>query len=448
MNKTQVKPRGAREIALTTLDKVRSSGAYSNLQLNQALQNSRLSKADRRLVTTLVYGTLQHQLTLEYWLAPFIKGKKVTPWVKTLLLMTIYQYQYLERVPNFAATDEAIEIAKYRGNPGVRRFVTGVLHAILDRGVADLTKIKDPLMQMGIQASLPDWLIKTLVDQYGEQTAKAIAKTVNEPARVSLRVNLKKASVEQAQKLLKEQGVETKRSEVAKAGLVVTKGAVISTPAFSEGIVTIQDESAMLAVESMHLMGTERVLDACAAPGGKTVQIAEALTTGKVYALDIHKHKVGLVERNAQRMGVSDRVTVRQLDARHVGEAFSDGFFDQILVDAPCSGMGLLRRKPEIRYDKQLTDSQHLHQIQEAILDSVATKVKKGGIITYSTCTILRQENDDTVADFLKRHPNFRLQKTTTARMLKDNRQAQTLTLLPSDYGSDGFFISNLQRVQ
>ena len=448
MTKKQAQLTGARAIALATLDKVRTSGAYSNLQLNQALESGQLSGADRRLVTALVYGTLQHQRTLDYWLSPFIAGKKVRPWVKTLLLMTLFQYQYLDRVPNFAATDEAIEIAKRRGGPGVRRFVTGVLHAILRNGVADVEKIEDPKQRLAIQASLPDWLVDELVAQYGLAQTEALAKVINEPARISLRVNRAKATVEEAQALLRSAGVETKPSEVAQNGLVVTKGAVLKTAAFKNGVVTIQDESAMLAVESMHLTGHERVLDACAAPGGKTVQIAEALTDGEVYALDIHRHKVGLIEKNAQRMGVDDRVFARQLDARQVGQEFADQFFDQILVDAPCSGMGLLRRKPEIRYDKQLGDSQRLHQIQGAILDSVATKVKKGGIITYSTCTILRQENDETVAEFLKHHPNFRLQKTTTARMLKDNRQAQTLTLLPSDYGSDGFFISNLQRVQ
>ena len=204
----------------------------------------------------------------------------------------------------------------------------------------------------------------------------------------------------------------------------------------------------MLAVESMHLKPDDLVLDACAAPGGKTVQIAENLTTGKVVALDIHAHKVKLIEQNAQRMQVADRIQATQLDARKVDERFADETFDKILVDAPCSGFGLLRRKPEIRYDKTWQDSQNLHRIQGTILDSVAPKVKKGGIITYSTCTILAAENDGTVQAFLARHPEFELMTTQTARAIKADRQSKTLTILPNEYNSDGFFISNLKRVR
>ena len=156
---------------------------------------------------------------------------------------------------------------------------------------------------------------------------------------------------------------------------------------------------------------------------------------------------IKLIEKNAQRLGVAERVHACQLDARKVDEKFEDGQFDKILVDAPCSGIGLLRRKPEIRYDKKLSDSQNLHEIQLAILNAVAPKLKKGGIITYSTCTILQQENDGTVQAFLAAHPEFRLLKTQTARTLKNARTGATLTILPSDYGSDGFFISNLQRL-
>jgi 16S rRNA (cytosine967-C5)-methyltransferase len=205
----------------------------------------------------------------------------------------------------------------------------------------------------------------------------------------------------------------------------------------------------MLAVESMDLQPQFKVLDACAAPGGKTVQIAERLSAdrgGQVVALDIHKHKVRLIKKNALRMGVNNVVSPVALDARKVAEKFSDDEFDRILVDAPCSGIGLLRRKPEIRYTKTPHDSQNLHKIQLAILDAVAPKVKKGGIITFSTCTILQEENEQTVREFLQKHPDFKLERTKTARALKDDRATATLTILPSDYGSDGFFISSLKR--
>lgn len=444
----KVSQNNAREVAWQILQQVRQQHAYSNLQLNQSLQKADLNVADQRLVTALVYGVLQHQLTLEYWLAPFIKGKKVTSWVQTLFLMTIYQYHYLDRIPDWAATNEAIEIAKHHGNPGIRKFVTGVCHVILRQGVVDFTTIKDPIQRLSISASLPQWLIEKLNDQYGIQVTEAIAESVNQPANQSLRVNTALTTLEAVQTELESTGFEVTPSPLVANALILKSGNVTETAAFNDGRITIQDESAMLAVESMQVQPDDVVLDACAAPGGKTVQIAENLTTGKVVALDIHAHKIKLIEKSAHRMQVADRVQAIQLDARKVNDRFADETFDKILVDAPCSGFGLLRRKPEIRYDKTWQDSQNLHQIQGAILDSVAPKVKKGGIITYSTCTILSAENDGTVQAFLARHPEFELMTTHTARAIKNDRHAKTLTILLNEFNSDGFFISNLKRVR
>ena len=438
-----------RNLALTTLDKVLGRGSYSNLQLNQTLQSSNLSSADKRLVTTLVYGVLQRKLTLEYWLSPFIK-KEPQSWVKTLLLMSIYQYQYLDRVPQWAVTDEAIKIAKLRGNQGTRKFVTGVLHAFLRTPVKDFSTIQDPVHRYSIEGSIPEWLVKTLIEQYGPDATAKIAQSVNDPAHLSLRVNTSLTNVAQATASLAKDNVQVRASQVAADGLVVTKGNALASQAFADGLVTVQDESAMLAAESLHLQGNERVLDACAAPGGKTGQIAAALDPqiGHVDALDIHQHKVKLIQKNMQRLGVADRVSTHQLDARKVGEQFADETFDKILVDAPCSGIGLIRRKPEIRYDKTLASSEALHQIQLSILEAVAPKLNKGGIMIYSTCTILQQENEQPVQAFLKQHPDFRLLKTQTVRTIKNDRQKKTLTILPSDFGSDGFFIGTLQRIK
>lgn len=439
----------ARGLALLTLDRVLSSGAYSNLQLKNTLQNSQLSEADTRLVTTLVYGTLQHLLTLKYWLKPFVKGKKVDHWVETLLLMTLYEYHYLTRVPNWAATDTSIQLAKTNGNPGIRRFVTGVLHAVLRRGLAPLDQIQDPHERLSVASSLPRWLVDALSDQYGWAGTQEIARAVDQPAHVSLRVNTTKTDLATVKDQLAAAGVETRESQVAENALVVTKGTVVNSELLKSGRVTIQDESAMLAVEALNVQAGDRVLDACAAPGGKTVQIAEHLSKeagGHVTALDLHQNKVRLIQKNARRMGVSPVVAAEAMDARQVRSRFADQSFDRILVDAPCSGFGLLRRKPEIRYARDGQASRQLHQIQLEILDAVAPKLVKGGIMIYSTCTLLHAENDGTVAAFLSTHPNFSLEKVRTARAVKDDRDSATLTILPSDFGSDGFFISCLKR--
>lgn len=443
------KEMSARAVALQALNQVRQNGAYSNLQLNQLLQQHRLSDSDRRLTTRIVYGVLQHQLTLEYWLVPYIKGKKVEPIVETMLLMAIYQYHYLDRVPDWAVTNETIELAKRQHNPGIRRFVTGVLHAILRQGLASTDLITDPEKRIAVQTSVPEWIVHELGDQYGRAQAGRILATVNEPARLNIRVNTAVTDLSTVEKRLTAAGIKFKKSVIAPNALTITAGSIVDQPLFTDGWVTIQDESAMLAVDSMDIRPGDQVLDACAAPGGKTIQIAEWLDPqqgGRVDALDIHRHKTRLINRNAQRMHVADRVLTHALDARKVDHLFADETFDKILVDAPCSGLGLLRRKPEIRYAKKLTDSVNLHKIQGSILNAVATKVKKGGIITYSTCTILKQENDQTVQEFLADHPEFTLLKTRTTRKLKNDRSSATLTILPSDYGSDGFFISSLRR--
>lgn len=436
-----------RWLALETLDRVMSQAAYSNIQLNNTISRQHMSEADKRLLTKIVYGTLQHRMTIEYRLAPYLKGKKLTHWVEVLLLEAVYQLDYLDRVPDFAVVNEAVEIAKVKGNPGIRKLVTAVLRNYLRQPQRQTSSIQDPLKRLAVESSVPQWLVSQLAADYGLATAGKILQSVNEPAHVSLRVNLAKTTVDTAIDLLTQQGIQVHRSPVAPQGLVVDSGNVVQSGAFQQGLVTIQDESAQLAVDSMALQPAFRVLDACAAPGGKTMQIAEQLTTGQVTALDIHDNKIRLIKKNARRLGLEERVTAVALDVRKVDQKFADESFDAILVDAPCSGIGLLRKKPEIRYDKSAADSQRLHKIQLAILDAVATKVKKGGIITYSTCTLLKTENESTIREFLKSHPQFAELTTETTKCIKDGRDARSLTILPSDYGTDGFFIGTIKRL-
>ncbi len=436
-----------RWLALDTLDRVIGQSAYSNIQLNNTISRHHLSEADKNLLTKIVYGPLQHQLTIEYRLAPYLRGKKLAHWVNVLLLEAVYQLDYLDRVPDFAVVNESVEIAKVKGNPGIRKLVTAVLRNYLRHSKRDTSEIKDPIKQMSVESSVPRWLVSQLADDYGLASTSKILQSINDPAHLSLRVNLAKTTVDTVIDQLKQEGIHVHRSPVAPQGLVVEAGNVIQSNAFRDGLVTIQDESAQLAVDSMNLQPTFQVLDACAAPGGKTVQIAEQLSAGQVTALDIHQNKVRLIEKNARRMGLEKRVKAMALDARKVGQQFEDETFDAILVDAPCSGIGLLRKKPEIRYDKSVEDSQRLHKIQLAILDAVATKVKKGGIITYSTCTLLKMENELTIREFLASHPQFTELTTETTKCIKDGRDARSLTILPSDYGTDGFFIGTLKRL-
>lgn len=435
-----------RFLALDLLLRIRKHSTYSNIALNDVIRQSQLSRADANLLTMLVYGCLQHRLTLEYWLEPFIKNKKkVDPWVWELLLLAIYQMQYLDKVPDHAIFNETIEIAKVKGHVGTRKFVTGVLHAIKRNGLRNFDNLT-AAQRLSIEESIPQWIIEQLISKVGIEKTVQIAQAVNQTPHDSLRVNIGKIKSSELQVQLEKEGITTFPSEIAADGLVAQKGFLAGTPGFKQGSFIIQDESAMLAVESMDVQPGQSILDACAAPGGKTTQIATALAgQGNVVALDIHQHKLKLIKRNAERLGVANVVHPQLLDARKAGE-LGNTRFDQILVDAPCSGIGLMRRKPEVRYEKTLKDSQQLAQIQLQILDAVAPTLKSGGKLTYSTCTILPSENQTVVDQFLKKHSDFKQVKTQTKKAVKDQRTALGLTIYPDDFGSDGFFIATLMK--
>ena len=438
-----------RWLAVAALAKIKD-GAYSNLQLNQMINNHTMDRRDINLLTNMVYGVIQHRMTLEYWLKPFVRHpNQIDPWVKELLLSAVYQWQYLDKIPQRAVFNETIEIAKVKGHPGIRRFVTGVLHQMDRSGLPSFDDIKDPDERLSVMYSMPVWLIDELRDQLGADKMVSILKSLNQPAKQSLRVNPTVSTVEDVQSALENDGLTVEASEVSPLGLIVTEGQAINTEAMRYGMFTVQDESAQLVVPALDVQPSDKVLDACAAPGGKTTQIAAELDAdqgGEVVALDIHANKVKLIGENAARMHVADRVAATELDARKVGTEFGDEHFDRILVDAPCSGLGLIRRKPEIRYEKQLSDSMNLQKIQLAILSAAAPTLKKGGIMTYSTCTILRQENQDVIEQFLAAHPDFELQMTPTKQALKADRDVKPLSIYPDDYMSDGFFIACLQK--
>ena len=441
----------ARALAVRTLEKVQN-GAYSNLQLNAIIKKSELDGRDVAFMTNMVYGVIQHRLTLTYWLKNFVaKPEKLDPWVRELLLISMFQMVYMDKVPKHAIFDEAIELAKRRGHAGLRKFVTGVLHAIDRQGLSDFSELTDLKQRLSIQYSMPEWLVESFLNDYGQERTEALLTSVNEAPKQSARVNTVVTTVDEAIETLIAEGFEVERSAVSPVGLLLSGGHVASSDAFGNGLVTLQDESAMLMAPAMTIQPSMYVLDAAAAPGGKTTQIATYLDPaqgGKVTALDIHEHKVALIDDNAARLSVAEQVDARMLDARKVDEVFEDETFDRILVDAPCSGFGLLRRKPEIRYDKSIEDSKNLQRIQLAILDAVAQKVKVNGDVVYGTCTILQIENSDVVNAFLAAHDNFELVPTELEYDLDVRNADGSVQILPDDFGSDGFFIATLRRTK
>ena len=434
-----IKVEMARNLALKVLEDVLVNQAYSNIALNKHLKGSQLSAADKGLVTELVYGTVTRKLTLEWYLSHFIEDRdKLDNWLYVLLLMSTYQLQYLDKVPDHAVVNEAVELAKLR-KKGSEKLVNAVLRRILREGLPDIASIKRKNKRDSIAYSLPVWLVSKLKEEYGEERAQAIFESLLKRNKASIRVT-DLSRKEEIKTLL-----SASDSILSNTGLVKEQGYFAGHDLFAEGAITIQDESSQLVAPTLHLQGEEKVLDACAAPGGKTVHIASYLTTGQVTALDLYDHKLNLIQENAERLGVADRVRTEKLDARKVHDFFGQNCFDRILVDAPCSGIGLLRRKPDIKYNKETADFMSLQEIQLEILGSVCQTLRKDGIITYSTCTIVSEENFQVVQTFLERHPEF--EQVKLEHECKDILKDGCILITPELYGSDGFFISQFRKI-
>ena len=429
----------ARNLALAVLEDVFVNQAYSNIALNKHLKGSQLSAADKGLVTEIVYGTVARKLTLEWYLSHFIQDRdKLDNWLYVLLLMSAYQVRFLDKVPDHAVVNEAVEIAKTR-KKGSEKLVNAVLRRILREGWPDIATIKRKNKRDSIAYSLPVWLVSKLKEEYGEERAQAIFESLLVRNKASIRVT-DLSRKEEIKAIL-----EASDSPLVASGLVKEQGHFAGHDLFLEGAITIQDESSQLVAPTLDLQGHEQVLDACAAPGGKTAHMASFLTSGKVTSLDLYDHKLDLIQENAQRLGVADRVQTQKLDARKVHEFFEKDSFDKILVDAPCSGIGLLRRKPDIKYNKETADFTSLQEIQLEILGSVCQTLRKGGIITYSTCTIVSEENFQVVEAFLESHPEF--EQVKLEHECKDILKDGCILITPELYGSDGFFISQFRKI-
>ncbi len=449
--KTTSKTRNVREVTLDILLQIEKNQAYSNLLLNGAIKQHQVSSKDVGLLTEIVYGTIQRKITLDYYIYPYLKNpSKIEDWVLVLLRMTLYQMYYLTRVPDRAAIFEAVEIAKKRGHKGISSMVNGVLRSIQRNGIQPI-KGKNEFEQLSIETSFPIWLIERWVKQYGFDETKQLCESTLQHPISSARVNSSRISVDDLMNMLEEEGVISERGNLSLDSVIIEKGNFAYTNAYKEGLMTIQDESSMLVSRALGIKENDLILDSCAAPGGKTTHIAEILNgTGKVVAVDLHEHKVKLIKEQVERLKLTN-VDTLVMDSRKLSEQFSEETFDRILVDAPCSGLGVIRRKPDLKYQKNEKDIAVLASIQTTILDSVAPLLKKGGTLVYSTCTMDMEENDDVVERFLESHSGFE-RCTQTLDTLPNiisgqvgNKEGQ-VQILPHHFGTDGFFIACLRK--
>ncbi|SOB92683.1 16S rRNA (cytosine967-C5)-methyltransferase [Ureibacillus xyleni] len=435
-----------RDAALTILLAVDKNQAYSNLLLNQTINKYNIDSKDRALLTEITYGTLQHKYTLDFYLEPFIRGK-LDLWVRWLLRLSVYQIVYLNRVPDHAAVNEAVEIAKRRGHKGISSTVNGILRSILRQGIPSVDVIDDPIKRLAIQTSHPEWLVERFIESYGVEKTTEMLHENNVPPIQTVRVNTTKASLEEVLQLLQAEGIEAKQSNVIPECIHFVTGQASRTNAFKEGYITIQDESSMMPANVLNPQKGWRILDMCAAPGGKTTHLAEKMgNNGSILATDLHPHKLDLVDATSKRLGLNI-IQTAPIDGRKAAEYLEAESFDAVLVDAPCSGLGVMRRKPDIKYTKREEDFESLHRIQVELLNNAVKVLKPGGRLVYSTCTVNSSENEETVHAFLASHPEMELiEIENLPEELSERGQSGMLQVFPQDFGSDGFFVAAFRK--
>ena len=411
-----------RNAVVDLLVQVEQDQSYSTISLKKVIEQQKWTAKDKGLLTELFYGTIQRKMTIDFYLAPYIqKAKKIQPWVKQLLRISIYQMVFLDKIPDHAAIFEAVQIAKKRGHQGVAKFVNGVLRNFQRNDLRSFEEIKDADERMSVQYSIPKWMYQLFQQQYGVEKAQQISESILTAPSVSVRIQPNHLTQEQVKQLLEEEGVQTRESMLSNRCLIVEEGNVFQSKAF------------------------EQVLDTCAAPGGKTTHIASYLDPskgGQVDALDLYEHKLKKIQENAKRLRVEDCISMKVLDARTVHEVYPTESFDAVFVDAPCSGLGLVRRKPDIKYTKELKDLKSLEKIQLDILISASKMVKSKGSLVYSTCTINKSENRELVNQFLETNPEFEIEPI--GKWI--NQETEDITILPSDFNCDGFYICKLVK--
>lgn len=425
----------ARDAALLALSACRKDGAWSDGALKQALFG--MERRDAALASRLCYGVLQNRLLLDYWIDGFANGR-LHPAVRDVLRLGVYQLCFLDRVPASAAICEAVEQTKHVANPQAARLVNGVLRSVQRALPLPLPE------ELSLRYSHPKELTQLLIAQYGEEKTARLLLSHNEAPQTVIQCNMLKTDLPTLCARLDEAGVHYEKHPWLSDCLSISaSGSLDLLDAFREGLFYVQDAAARLAALSAGLLPGMRVLDCCAAPGGKSFAAAVAMKNhGEIVSCDIHPHKLSLIEAGAQRLGICI-VQSRLQDASKSVPQWK-GKMDVVLADVPCSGLGVIRKKPDIRY-KDLAQTSALPQLQLQILETQSEYVAPGGVLLYSTCTILRRENEEVAGRFLQEHPDFRLETVDFPQGSGIASGAMT-TLLPCDYGTDGFFICKFRR--
>jgi 16S rRNA (cytosine967-C5)-methyltransferase len=437
----------SRKTAVEILTQVLKNKAYSNIALGKGLDRSSLDPKDKALVTEIVYGTLKYKYTIDTILSHFLKNgiKKADEAVLNILRISVYQLRYLDKIPQFAVVNEAVELAKKKSS-GAGRLVNGILRNYLRNPDISYYDQSNFIEKLCFEYSFPEWLVRMFISQYSQDEAENILRGLNIRPAVTVRVNTLKTSYEGAMESLKGYGYDVREGQVCPEAIIISKGRNIEdNPLFSEGLISVQDESAMLVAPAMDLRENLNVLDLCSAPGGKTCHMAEIMdNTGSIHAFDLHENKLKLIEENIQRLGITN-VVCSKLDAsKYTEKLISAG--DRVLIDVPCSGIGIIRKKPEIKWTKDIEGTSSLIDIQRKIMLNAAKYTKAGGKLIYSTCTLNKDENEENIKWFLKKNPQYFVEPLFFGKF--ENviyHKEGYVTILPNE-NMDGFFIAKMKK--
>ena len=431
----------ARTTALSALIACRRQGAWSDGILKEYVQRDKLARRDAALASQLVSGVIQNRMLLDFYLKQVVTGSlsKLQPAMLDILRLGAYQIVFLNKIPDSAAVNEAVEQTKRYVNRKASGMTNGALRA--------LARKKESLPQpndLATRYSHPQALVELLQESVGQAQIEGLLQADNEPIPTSLQVNTLRSSADEVKAALTEQEISfEKHPWLEGCYLVRGTGDLAKLDLFTSGKVYVQDPSARLAAMAAGVKPGMRVLDTCAAPGGKSFAAAIAMENeGSITSCDIHAHKIALIEKGAERLGISI-VHAKQADASQCYEEFENGF-DVVIADVPCSGLGVIRKKPDIRY-KDLAPLERLPAVQAAILENVSRYVRPGGALLYSTCTVLKRENEQVAEAFLAHHPEFSLETFNVPEKLC-TENCGMLTLLPSLHAADGFFICKLRK--
>ena len=429
-----------RELALKILYKIDKEKAYSNIALNEEIKNNRqkLNEKDIGLISEIVYGVTTWRLTLDEIVKKYskIRIKKISPWIINILRMGIYQIIFLDKIPKSAAVNESVNLAKRYGHSSSSNFVNAILRKVDKKDFEDFFQIKDDVERISKTTSMPEWIIKELLKNNNREKVEKICRNSNLKPKTTIRINKLKATKEQMQQELETRNIEFEEindTENNEDFLILNKVKDIENlDLFKNGYFTVQDISAGLTAKILNPQEGEIVLDACSAPGGKTTYLAEIMNNkGIIEAWDIHEHRTKLVRENAKRLGI-DIIKTEVKDATIYDKNLNEKF-DKILLDVPCLGIGVIKRKPDIKWQRKVEDIEEITTIQKQILQNCSKYLKKGGTLVYSTCSILQEENKDIIMNFLEENKDYNIDKQSVIEILPDEEK-------------DGFFICKINK--